>query len=45
MKGGKNKGFFRVRFDNFRLGFFLTTENDIILREVGARGNFYKTFP
>ena len=45
MKGGKNKGFFRVRFGNFRLGFFLTAENDIILREVGPRGDFYKTSP
>ncbi len=44
MKGGKNKGFFRIRFGNFRLGFFLTGDNDIILREVGPRGDFYKTF-
>ena len=29
---------------NFRLGFFLTGDNDIILREVGPRGDFYKTF-
>ena len=45
MKGGKNKGFYRIRFGNFRLGFFLTSDNDIILREVSPRGDFYKTFP
>jgi mRNA-degrading endonuclease RelE of RelBE toxin-antitoxin system len=45
MKGGKNKGFYRIRFGNYRLGFFLTTDGDILLREVGLRGDFYKTFP
>jgi mRNA interferase RelE/StbE len=45
MKGDKNKGFFRIRFGNYRLGIFITDENDVILREVGPRGDFYKTFP
>lgn len=45
MKGGKSKGFFSIRFGNFRLGFFLTDGNDIILREVDPCGDFYKTFP
>ncbi len=45
LKGGKNKGFFRIRFGDYRLGFFLTSDNDIQLREVGPRGDFYKTFP
>ena len=45
MKGSKNKGFFRIRFGQYRLGFFLGTDGDIELREVGPRGDFYKTFP
>jgi mRNA interferase RelE/StbE len=45
MKGGKNKGFYRIRFGEYRLGLFLTKDNDIILREVGPRGDFYKSFP
>lgn len=45
MKGSKNKGFYRIRFGNFRLGFFLTADKDIILREVGPRGDFYNMFP
>jgi mRNA interferase RelE/StbE len=45
MKGGKNKGFFRIRFGDYRLGIFLTDEGDVILREVGPRGDFYKMFP
>ncbi len=45
MKGGKNKGFFRIRFGEFRLGFKLTINGDIELRQVGPRGDFYKTFP
>jgi mRNA interferase RelE/StbE len=45
MKGGKNKGFYRIRFGEYRLGIFLTDEGDVILREVGPRGDFYKMFP
>lgn len=45
MKGSQNKGFFRIRFGQYRLGFFLEADGDIELREVGSRGDFYKTFP
>ena len=45
MQGKANKGYFRVRFGDYRLGFTVDDENTIFLVDVGSRGDFYKTYP
>nr|VFK40150.1 MAG: mRNA-degrading endonuclease RelE, toxin component of the RelBE toxin-antitoxin system [Candidatus Kentron sp. SD]VFK45532.1 MAG: mRNA-degrading endonuclease RelE, toxin component of the RelBE toxin-antitoxin system [Candidatus Kentron sp. SD]VFK66587.1 MAG: mRNA-degrading endonuclease RelE, toxin component of the RelBE toxin-antitoxin system [Candidatus Kentron sp. UNK]VFK69924.1 MAG: mRNA-degrading endonuclease RelE, toxin component of the RelBE toxin-antitoxin system [Candidatus Kentro len=42
----KDKVFGRIRFGRYRLGLMLDRKNQlIVLRYVGARGDFYKRFP
>ncbi len=45
MQGKVNKGYFRIRFGDYRLGFTVDDENTILLVDVGSRGDFYKTYP
>ncbi len=46
MQGKKHKGYYRIRFGDYRLGFKLdTASNTILLINVGPRGDFYNRFP
>ena len=46
MQGKKNKGYYRIRFGDYRLGFkFDAANNTILLIDVGPRGDFYNRFP
>ncbi len=45
MQGKNNKGYFRIRFGDYRLGFKLTADNFLLLIDVGPRGDFYNRFP
>ena len=45
MQGKSNKGYFRIRFGDYRLGFTVDAQNTLLLVDVGPRGDFYKTYP
>ena len=45
LQGSANKGYYRIRFGDFRLGFTLDSPDTLHLIDVGTRGDFYKTFP
>ena len=45
MQGKNNKGYFRIRFGDYRLGFKLQNDNTLFLIDVGPRGDFYNRFP
>ena len=45
MQGKKNKGYYRIRFGDYRLGFKAIDQNTLSLIDVGPRGDFYNRFP
>ena len=45
MQGKKNKGYYRIRFGDYRLGFKALDQQNIQLIDVGPRGDFYNRFP
>lgn len=45
MQGKKNKGYYRIRFGEYRLGFKVIDSNTLSLIDVGPRGDFYNRFP
>ncbi len=45
MQGKKNKGYYRIRFGDYRLGFKVVDINTLSLIDVGPRGDFYNRFP
>jgi mRNA-degrading endonuclease RelE of RelBE toxin-antitoxin system len=45
MQGKANKGYYRIRFGDYRLGFTVDANNTVLLVDVGPRGDFYKTYP
>ena len=45
MQGKANKGYYRIRFGDYRLGFTVDAQNTVLLIDVGPRGDFYKNFP
>ena len=45
MQGKVNKGYYRIRFGDYRLGFTVDAQNTVLLIDVGSRGDFYKTYP
>lgn len=45
LQGKANKGYFRIRFGDYRLGFTIDAQNTVLLVDVGSRGDFYKTYP
>jgi addiction module RelE/StbE family toxin len=38
-------GYYRLRLNNYRLGFFIDEDNKIILLRFGHRKDFYEGFP
>ena len=42
MQGKTNKGYYRIRFGDYRLGFTVDSQNTVLLIDVGSRGDFYK---
>jgi mRNA interferase RelE/StbE len=45
MQGKKNKGYYRIRFGDYRLGFKILDQQIVQLIDVGPRGDFYNRFP
>ena len=46
MQGKKNKGYYRIRFGDYRLGFkYDNSNNAVFLIDVDPSGDFYNRFP